>query len=207
MSFMKNYTYIYKQCRSIYQDMTNTLFYVKTFISSMWTLFHLIVSKLKKSMLCHNVKISYITCLTFAKIVSKTQSANMVLGFLYTLQWNLELSMTPLDPSPLANRRLIQVLHCITTKPELVYQIYGILLTFFPFIPSYLPFVFILLMFSRQRKSCNHFFLDYISSINLFSFNKAINNSVLRCVTYSSGAVEVHTIYQLWSNKNSLVCL
>lgn len=172
-----------------------------------WTLFHLIVSKLKKSMLCHNVKISYITCLTFAKIVSKTQSANMVLGFLYTLQWNLELSMTPLDPSPLANRRLIQVLHCITTKPELVYQIYGILLTFFPFIPSYLPFVFILLMFSRQRKSCNHFFLDYISSINLFSFNKAINNSVLRCVTYSSGAVEVHTIYQLWSNKNSLVCL
>lgn len=160
-------------------------------------------------MLCHNVKISYITCLTFAKIVSKTQSANMVLGF-YTLhlqQWNLELSMTPLDPSPLANRRLIQVLHCITTKPELVYQIYGILLTFFPFIPSYLPFVFILLMFSRQRKSCNHFFLDYISSINLFSFNKAINNSVLRCVTYSSGAVEVHTIYQLWSNKNSLVCL
>lgn len=172
-----------------------------------WTLFHLIVSKLKKSMLCHNVKISYITCLTFAKLVSKTQSANMVLGFLYTLQWNLELSMTPLDPSPLANRRLIQVLHCITTKPELVYQIYGILLTFFPFIPSYLPFVFILLMFSRQRKSCNHFFLDYISSINLFSFNKAINNSVLRCVTYSSGAVEVHTIYQLWSNKNSLVCL
>lgn len=110
-------------------------------------------------------------------------------------------------PPPLANRRLIQVLHCITTKPELVYQIYGILLTFFPFIPSYLPFVFILLMFSRQRKSCNHFFLDYISSINLFSFNKAINNSVLRCVTYSSGAVEVHTIYQLWSNKNSLVCL
>lgn len=67
-----------------------------------WTLFHLIVSKLKKSMLCHNVKISYITCLTFAKLVSKTQSANMVLGF-YTLhlqQWNLELSMTPLDPSP-----------------------------------------------------------------------------------------------------------
>lgn len=50
-----------------------------------WTLFHLIVSKLKKSMLCHNVKISYITCLTFAKIVSKTQSANMVLGFLYAL--------------------------------------------------------------------------------------------------------------------------
>lgn len=125
-----------------------------------WTLFHLIVSKLKKSMLCHNVKISYITCLTFAKIVSKTQSANMVLGF-YTLhlqQWNLELSMTPLDPSPLANRRQIQVLHCITTKPELVYQIYGILLTFFPFIPSYLPFVFILLMFSRQLKSCNHYF-------------------------------------------------
>lgn len=123
-----------------------------------WTLFHLIVSKLKKSMLCHNVKISYITCLTFAKLVSKTQSANMVLGF-YTLhlqQWNLELSMTPLDPSLLANRRLIQVLHCITTK--LVYQIYGILLTFFPFIPSYLPFVFILLMFSRQLKSCNHFF-------------------------------------------------
>lgn len=158
MRFIKNYTYIYKQCRSIYQDMTNTLFYVKTFISSMWTLFHLIVSKLKKSMLCHNVKISYITCLTFAKIVSKTQSANMVLGFLYTLQWNLELSMTPLDPSPLANRRQIQVLHCITTKPELVYQIYGILLTFFPFIPSYLPFVFILLMFSRQLKSCNHYF-------------------------------------------------
>lgn len=50
-------------------------------------------------------------------------------------------------------------------------------------------------------------FLDYMSSINLFSFNKAINNSVLRCVTYSSGAVEVYTIYQLWSNKNSLVCL
>lgn len=126
-----------------------------------WTLFHLIVSKLKKSMLCHNVKISYITCLTSAKIVSKTQSANMVLGFLYALlciysNETLNFPWRHLTRPPLP---IVVKYRFFTVSPQNLYIKYtAYFWHFFPFIPSYLPFVFILLMFSRQLKSCNHYF-------------------------------------------------
>lgn len=177
-----------------------------------WTLFHLIVSKLKKSMLCHNVKISYITCLTFAKIVSKTQSANMVLGFLYALlciysNETLNFPWRHLTRPPLP---IVVKYRFFTVSPQnlnlyIKYTVY--FWHFFRLFPHIYRLYLFYWCFPDNGSPVIIIFLDYMSSINLFSFNKAINNSVLRCVTYSSGAVEVHTIYQLWSNKNSLVCL
>lgn len=123
--------------------------------------------------------------------------------------------MMLIDPSPLWPKIVkytVSSLYITTTRTTFtlsnVYQIYGMLLTLFP--PYSIMFtvcIDFIDVFPTTEFLLSFFFLEYAFSINWFSFNKAMNNSVglLRCVTYSSDAVEVYMY--TWTNKNSSVCL